>query len=100
MSEYKQTPTTGGIIIGSSNGNVLDLKCDAEHEFRIAPSADDPTLVRVWIVRKGTDEHSEFKARPTHTYDLVDRTQWTCGRCSWANHDLRKKCRNCNKEQP
>lgn len=38
-----------GVIECASNGNVLDLRCTPGHQFEIAPSLDDPTLVRVWI---------------------------------------------------
>lgn len=40
-----------GVIECASNGNVLELRCQPGYHFRFAPSGDDPTLVRVWLVR-------------------------------------------------
>lgn len=40
-----------GVIECASNGNVLDLRCQPGYRFETAPSGDDPTLVRVWLVR-------------------------------------------------
>ncbi len=43
----------GGDLRIESNGNVLELIVPIGWELRVAPSLDNPQLVRVWIVKRG-----------------------------------------------